>query len=137
MAIKHLYTIMCDEVRRAANGKLIIIGMYTPNMGVPQIPYQVRALTFFVAVESDTPEEYTFRIKLSHLESGKVIVTGNGGIQFQKPGESTIEIPLPSFQFQAIGSYTFSVELPATRENLLIQQFLVELWLPKKKQGAG
>lgn len=137
MAIKHLYTIMCDEVRREDNGKLIIIGMYTPNMGVPQIPYKVRALTFFVAVESDTPDEYTFRIKLSHLESGKVIVTGNGEIQFQKPGKSTMNISLPSFQFQAVGSYTFSVELIEPGENLLIHQFLVELRLPKQKQGTG
>ena len=32
MAMKHLYTLMCDEVRVENNGKLMIIGVYTPDM---------------------------------------------------------------------------------------------------------
>ena len=137
MAMKHLYTFMCDEVRVENNGKLMIIGMYTPDMSVPQIPFLVRTLTFFTSVESDVPGDFAFRMKLSHLETGKAIMEANGGIQIQRPGVGTMIVPLPSVQFQAVGPYTFSVDLTEARETLFVFQFSVLLRIPKQRQGGG
>ena len=137
MAMKHLYTIMCDEVREEKNGKLMIIGMYTPDMSVPQIPFQVRTLTFFTVVESDVPGDFAFRMKLCHLETGKAIMEANGGIQIKRPGKCTLIAPLPSIQFQAVGPYTFSVNLTETKETLLVHQFSVLLRIPKQRQEGG
>jgi hypothetical protein len=47
--ITQKYILMCDEVRQEINGKLFIIGLYTPDMAVPQIPYAIPSLTFFMA----------------------------------------------------------------------------------------
>ncbi len=134
MAIKHLYTIMCDEVRKEDNGKLLIIGMYTPDMSVPQIPFSARTLTFFVAVESDVVGDFAFRIKLSHLENGKALVEGTGGILVRHPGKATIIVPLQNLQFLAVGPYTFSIELSESKETF-IHQFSVLLHIPKQGKG--
>ena len=133
MPMKHLYTLMCDDVRKEDTGKLIFIGVYTPDIGVPQIPFTFPRLTFFVALESDRPEDHTFRMKLSHLETGKVVAQGDGGIQMRRPGKTTMIIPFPGIQFEAVGIYSLSVDLNDPKENLLVHNFSVELRVPKQK----
>jgi hypothetical protein len=43
---KLLDVIVCDEVRQESNGKLLILGMYLDNMGVPVVPFTLPVLTF-------------------------------------------------------------------------------------------
>lgn len=38
--------IICDEVRQENTGKLLVIGMYLDNIGVPQLPFVMPVLTF-------------------------------------------------------------------------------------------
>lgn len=38
--------IICDEVRQEITGKLIIVGMYLDNIGVPELPFVLPSLTF-------------------------------------------------------------------------------------------
>ncbi len=38
MAFTEKFTIMCDEVRKEDNGKLLILGMYIKSIIVPQLP---------------------------------------------------------------------------------------------------
>jgi len=39
--------ILCDEVRREDNGKLLILGMYLGAILVPRIPFSMPSLSFF------------------------------------------------------------------------------------------
>ena len=70
MAITHKYTILCDDVRQENNGKLILLGMYTPDISVPQIPFVLPMLTVFQCLDTDRPGTWTAKLKLQHLETG-------------------------------------------------------------------
>lgn len=45
MAWEHKYTLLCDDVRREDNGKLIILGLYFGVITVPQFPATLPLLT--------------------------------------------------------------------------------------------
>jgi hypothetical protein len=50
VAINQKYILVCDEVRQENNGKFMVIGLYTPDMTLPQIPFVLPSLTFFIAM---------------------------------------------------------------------------------------
>jgi hypothetical protein len=37
---------ICDDVRQEVTGKLVIVGMYLDNIGVPHLPFSLPTLTF-------------------------------------------------------------------------------------------
>src|SRR5882724_6271041 len=94
MPITQKFSIVCDEVRQENNGKFFVIGMYTPDMALPQLPYVVPTLTFLSWLESDRPGEFQFRLKLTHLESGRLLAQGMGGIGFAKAGMGIVPVRL-------------------------------------------
>ena len=84
--IQAKYVLVCDEVRREENGKFIILGLYTPDLSVPQIPFVTPAITFFMYLESDRSGTFRFSVKLEHLESGQSLADGMGQMEFRGPG---------------------------------------------------
>src|SRR5438874_2406821 len=80
MPIIHKYTVICDEVRREDNGKMILIGVYNTVMIVPQIPFPMASLTFFSVYDVDRPGQWSMKFKLQHLETGHSIAEGHGGL---------------------------------------------------------
>lgn len=125
MAIKHKYTLMCDEVRQEMNGKFMLIGLYTPNISLAQLPAMLPALTFFVCLESDRPENLQFRMRLANLETGQKVAEGMGAIGFQRPGFGISILRMPNVMFQATGTYTF--EFTIEGEQPITTTFDVEL----------
>jgi hypothetical protein len=116
MAITSRYVLMCDEVRQEANGKFIVIGLYTPDMSVAQIPVQMPSLTFFAVLESDRPGSVQFRFSLQHLDSGQNIAEGMGASVFQRPGMGVVPIQLRNFAIPNAGTYVFSLNINDQRE---------------------
>ena len=131
MAITHKYTIVCEQIRKEDNGKLILLGVYTPNIASPQLPFVLPSLTFFTCLESDKPGRWGLKFKLSHLESGKQIVEGMGELGFGQPGLAFVPIPVGAVQLQAVGVYTFSMQIEDQAEPILTE-FAVTLQLPKQ-----
>lgn len=134
MAISAKYILMCDEVRQEVNGKFIIIGLYTPDMTIPQIPFGLPSLTFFVAVESDRPGNFQMRFSLSHLESGQHVVEGMGGVGFPRPGVGTMILPLRNVPIQSAGSYVFSLTIEGQRDPIT-STFNIILTPPQMQPG--
>jgi hypothetical protein len=129
MAIAQRFSIMCDEVRQENNGKLIVVGMYTPDMAVFQLPYVCPVLTFLLWLESDTPGNFQFQMAINHLESGKVIVQGMGGVQFAKAGSGITPLRMTGVPFSAAGAYTFSLKFE--NQDALVTHFGVQLTSPQ------
>lgn len=128
MAITQRFSVMCDEVRQENNGKLIVIGIYTPDMGVLQLPYVCPVLTFLLWLESDTPGNFQFQMAIHHLESGRQIVQGMGAAQFAKAGAGLTPIRLTGVPFSAAGAYTFSLKFE--NQEALVTHFNVLLATP-------
>lgn len=119
---------MCDEVRIENNGKLLVVGMYTPDMAVFQFPYVCPVLTFLLWLESDTPGNFQFQMAVNHLESGKSVVQGMGGVQFAKAGGGIIPLRLTGVPFTAAGAYTFSLKFE--NQDALVTHFGIQLATP-------
>jgi hypothetical protein len=129
------FSIMCDEVRLENNLKFMIIGMYTPDMSVPQLPFVVPVLTFLFWVEGRIPGNYPFNAKLSHLESGTIVTQAMGAFGLVKPGQGLAPIRLMGVQFTQPGPYTFSLQIQNEAE--ILHQFSVLLVTPVMPSGPG
>ena len=64
------YAIVCDDVRREDNGKLIIIGAYASDILIPSRSANLR-LTILVAVRSET--EHQSLVKIRVMQDSKQI----------------------------------------------------------------
>lgn len=125
MPITQKFSIVCDEVRQENNGKFMVLGMYTPDMTVAQIPYVAPVLTFLLWLESDRPGQFQFRLKLAHLESGIVLGQGMGGVGFAKAGMGIVPVRLLGLPFSNPGAYTFTIQFDD--QEALITHFSVVL----------
>jgi hypothetical protein len=134
MAINARYVLVCDEVRQENNGKYLVIGLYTPDMAIPQIPFLLPSVTFVVALESDRPtNNLQIRFALQHLESGQDVAAGMGAIAFPKPGVGISPINLRNLQLPNAGTYVFSMNIEG-RTDPITATFSVIL-VPPQQQG--
>ncbi len=75
------FALICDEVRREDNGKLLIIGLYAYDIIVRNFPVDL-ALTVVVSVNVDAPIETDFELKISH--DGKLMSDMKGRFRVEK-----------------------------------------------------
>lgn len=134
MAITHKYTLVCDDVRQENTGKFIVIGLYTPNIGVPQLPFAFPFLTFFVCLESDHPGNFALRIRIESAETGQRLIEGMGMMGFRNVGIGAMPIRFGPIQFQNQGSYNFCMEVDGEREPIVVP-FVVNLNLLQPQAG--
>jgi len=116
MALRHKYTLICDEVRIENNGKLLVIGMYGPRIAVPQIPCVLPSLTFFQCFESDSPAQLQFRATLQHLDDGQIVAQAMGIMNVPHQGQGGGLVKFANVVFSQIGSYVFAVSIDTMAE---------------------
>jgi len=129
MPITQKHAIVCDDVRMENTGKWIIIGMYTPDMTVPQIPVVLPTITFFSWLESDRPGNFPFRMRLEQLESGTVMAEGMSVMQYARPGLGISVVRFGGLTFSSPGAYVYSMQFDGQPDRLLTQ-FSVILGVP-------
>jgi hypothetical protein len=110
MALRHLYTAICEQARMEMFGKFSLIGVTTAGIGLPQVPFAVPMLTFFNVLETDAPGPVKFTGTLTHLASGAVVARAQGVIQPPQAGAVVMPMQFQSVQFSAFGVYTWSLE---------------------------
>jgi hypothetical protein len=116
MPITPKYIVMCDEIRQEINGKFIILGVYLPDMTIPQLPFVLPSLTFFIALESDRPGNYQVRFSVESLESGQKIFEGMGAAGFPKPGVGAMPVQVRNLMIQNAGTYVFTLSLEGQKD---------------------
>ncbi len=134
MAFKEKYTILCDDVRREDNGKVIVIGIYFGAITVPQLPFVMPALTFFQLLEADRPGAWNWKAKMQHLETGREIFQAGGVLNVQAPGLALNVLRFPNIPLIAAGSYNFALEIEGQTEPI-IMPFDVILNIPQSISG--
>jgi hypothetical protein len=132
MPVTLRHAIVCDDVRVENNGKFFIIGMYTPDLSVPQIPTVVPMLTFLLWLDSDRPANLQFRATLSHLETGQAVAQAIGGMNIARPGTGISPIRFPAIQFNSAGVYSFEMHIEG--QAALVHHFSVLLNIPVVQQ---
>lgn len=107
MAFIHLYTILCDDVRKEDNGKLMILGLYANEILIPQLPYVFSTLSFFQGFKAEEIGQHWFEAKLSHTETGKILAQAMGSVQVSKPGPAFSVLRFSGIKFENLGAYYF------------------------------
>jgi hypothetical protein len=108
-AAKLLDLIICDEVRREDNGKLLIIGMYLGAILVPRMPFRMPRLSFFLKWETKgTLPTGDFRLTSPSKEA-----VGGFGMKTEREPESVAPVfyttfALDSIQLTETGTYSLS-----------------------------
>ncbi len=110
MPITSRYVLVCDEVRKEDNGKLIIIGLYTPNILIPQLPFTFPSLTFFNAFESSQAGRFQFSARLRHTESGQELAQAMGLLEVAQPGVGLAVIRFGNLQVDRVGLFDFVMQ---------------------------
>jgi hypothetical protein len=108
MALIHKYTLLCDEVRQENNGKYIVLGLYTPDIVVPALPFVLPSLSFFCVFDSDVAGQVDFNARLSARDNR--IAAAGGQVVLVNPGILALPLRLGPVQLQADGEYLFVFE---------------------------
>lgn len=133
MALTHKYTIICDDVRREDNGKLIILGVYMGAIVVPQLPFVLPTLTIFSMLEGDRPESWSWKLSLQNLEKGKLIAEARGFANVLKQGLVVMPMKFGAIRFEDPGVYSAALEIEGHKEPVTTS-FTVALMPPNMGQ---
>jgi hypothetical protein len=99
------YWLLCDMIRREDNGKLIIIGAYTPDIVVQAVPVMLPMLSFL----------FKWDLETGPLRAGSIILNDPAGSQiFEFPIEEKTSREALESAFSAFGISPFSIEKPGT-----------------------
>ncbi|MDX5331254.1 MAG: hypothetical protein LPK04_08695 [Caulobacteraceae bacterium] len=92
---KILGAMFCDDVRIENNGKVILIGLYTGHMTVPQFPYSGRIFSLLI-LDEPLPLVCTLRVRVKG-GSGAVFAEGEFEIETEAvtPVAQTLLYPMP------------------------------------------
>lgn len=119
MALLHKYTIICDDVRREDNGKLIVLGMFMGTIGVPQLPTTLSTLTVLLVFDADRTENLPFTLKIKSLESGKQLAEAQGFANIPQPGPGVMPVKFGNVRIDSAGAYSIETEIRGISEPLV------------------
>jgi len=118
--IKILSCILCDDIRREANNKYSLMGVYSNDILVSEIPVKF-SISFWVEflTKFEKKMDITFRLASRSLEGKgrkKQVVRLDGTIEAKIPVES-ISLPIPklSLKFEQEEMLFFEYQLPGGR----------------------
>jgi len=127
--ISHKYTLVCEDFRQEINGRFIILGLYTPDIVLFQIPTVLPSLTFFQCLESDRPGRWSLKATLQHLETGRKLAEAHGSLGFRQPSLGVLPMRFANVLIHAAGAYNFVLEVEGQPEPF-ITPFQVILEIP-------
>lgn len=116
--LKVRYAIVCDEVRREDNGKILLIGVYGTAIFVKKFPVTL-ALALMLGVDADEPvnTDIHFRATLG----GQVIKTGRGHLEIPDIGlNNLLAIPKMPLPLKEEGTLAFELSVDGEKWDSLI-----------------
>lgn len=127
MAVRHKYSIICDDVRREDNGKLIVLGMYLDVIVVPSFPTVLPLFTIFNMLEDDRPGDWSWKFSLSSqsTERSRTIAEVHNHAQVPQPGPVIMPVKFVGLRLEEQGLYHGVLEIE--REPIAIVPFNVRL----------
>ena len=124
--------LICDDVRKEANGKDILIGVYSGNISVKKVPANIM-LSAWINLQIEEPGEFNFEVRVID-PSGRTIVDGKIGLK-AKEKHDTASISLPKFSImaQSMGKLKVQIRKRGGRWQTIISKDLVIGVLPAEK----
>ncbi len=104
MKITKRYILVSDDVRTESSGKLIVIGLYTPDIKVPKLPF-VLPLAFTAAIFIDGAGNFEMSGNLRHCESRDLVLNFGAKGEVKKSGPALIPFKFPAVKLEKAGAY--------------------------------
>jgi hypothetical protein len=104
MALSLRSTLICDDIRREDNGKLLFVGVYTPGIRFAQLPASI-SLCAFQVWEAEASGIHQFRLLLKHVETGRILLDGQATMEVPRAGAGYLTLRLGALRFEAVGDY--------------------------------
>jgi hypothetical protein len=82
-------------------------------------PTSLPSLSFLQVLESDRPGQYTFRLRLTHLETGHQVVEAMGTINFGQPGMGYSVVKFGNVVFDRLGTYNLTLTIEDHRDPIM------------------
>ncbi len=102
------YALVCDEVRREDNGKLLLIGTYASSIVFQRLPANI-GLSLICCIDADQP--FSSEANLRALLNDEVIRTARGRIEVQEPSFNNLfPIPKMPLSIREEGTLTFELQ---------------------------
>jgi len=101
---------VCDEVRREDNGKLILIGVYSSNLVVRELPAAL-VLSLVVNLKSQVPVDVAMQFRV--MLNGEKMRGGKGRVKLPPSGAHWIVLPqivLDKLQNEGVLAFDVQVE---------------------------
>ncbi len=91
-SINIAHAIACDDIRQEINGKFILIGVYSGNLGLPVFPAHV-ALGFWMMAKPSQKGDYHIRFRVQGPAENEVTVSGQMIVHVQEKEDMALVIP--------------------------------------------
>lgn len=129
-----LAALICDDARREANGKEILIGVYSGNVSVKQLPANI-TLSAWINLQVKGPADYDFEVRVID-PSGRTAVDGKFGLKAINEYDHT-GTSLPKFPIYAEKEGTLKVQIRQSggRWQTVIEKDVVIGVLSPEKSG--
>ena len=101
------YALLCDDVRREDNGKLIIIGMYGGDIALPMLPSSIFAS---LVAAFDASEKQSEKINLTVTLNAKPMVAGDISVEIAGAGLAHIILPSIPLNFDKEGTMVVTLK---------------------------
>lgn len=120
--------ILCDQVRREDNGKLLLIGVYSDVITVPRLPLLIQ-LTLAIEVRVVHAGPFRFSIDVTDPLGNHVVegLAGEGKYEGEDGRTSWFHIPLPPIVLSAEGPYVTKVDFfgtPGRHDTFLVRKLV-------------
>jgi len=102
------FGILCEDIRREDNGKLIILGMYGRNIEISQFPATL-AITVLLAMHADAPG--SSRLEVVAYFNDIELRKASGSVNFDGKGGALLSLPPLPFSIENEGELRFQARL--------------------------
>ena len=119
------YILISDDVRTETSGKLIVIGLYTPDIKVPKLPFVI-PLAFTAAISIEGAGSFEMSGDLRHCDSRELVLHFGATGEVKKSGPALIPFKFPAVKFEKAGSYEVSLTLEGQQE-MQVERFEISI----------
>lgn len=104
--------LICDDIRKEDNGKLLFVGVYSDTMTVLEFPATLPRLSCAIYFRAEATGPFEFTAALIDPNAGKVFeVKGGGDYQGPTGRNFWVPIPGPPIILPVAGSYVLRVHV--------------------------
>jgi hypothetical protein len=119
------FGLLCDDIRREDNGKLIAIGIYGRDIVLTKIP---GALILAALISVDDYEEGASKFEIAMELNEQVLNRASGEITFDGTGGSLVRVPRMACEFPEEGTFVLKARFEGNEWK--------ELWKGQVKAGS-